>query len=324
MIVILRKAKIILRKAKILLTSRYLFDNWFSLLILYILVKFGFNVKLKAKIGNCVLELNQDIFERLVSRVSRGLIMSVKCISGRIVVNDVEVDDLSDVIYDLEVSARVLGWNYDNASNCWAKSGIKFKAMHNTILEVFELREYSFVDVRDRDVVDVGAYVGDSAIYFALRGARRVIAIEPNPVAYQEMLENIRLNNLMDKVIPLNAGISNKHDKICIHELDVNKAAITYYGTGKHPSCIAYVDALTLEDIVERYKIPGGSVLKMDCEGCEFTLLDISCQILLKFAQIIIEYRGEPYSLINHLKECGFGVDIVKLWRSVGIMVGFK
>jgi FkbM family methyltransferase len=138
------------------------------------------------------------------------------------------------------------------------------------------------------------------------------------------MLENIRLNNLMDKVIPLNAGISNKHDKICIHEQDVYKAASIYYGIGKHPSCIAYVDALTLEDIVERYKIPGGSVLKMDCEGCEFTLLDISCQILLKFAQIIIEYHGEPYSLINHLKECGFRVDIIKPWRSRGIMVGFK
>jgi FkbM family methyltransferase len=183
---------------------------------------------------------------------------------------------------------------------------------------------HSLVDVSGKVVIDVGAYIGDSTIYFLLRGADRVIAVEPNPVAYQEMLENIRLNNLMDKVIPLNAGISNKHDKICIHEQDVNKAASIYYGIGKHPSCIAYVDALTLEDIVERYKIPGGSVLKMDCEGCEFTLLDISCQILLKFAQIIIEYHGEPYSLINHLKECGFRVDIIKPWRSAGIMVGFK
>jgi|GEM_PF-3550292 len=62
----------------------------------------------------------------------------------------------------------------------------------------------------------------------------------------------------------------------------------------------------------------------MDCEGCEFTLLDVPCQILLKFAQIILEYHKEPYSLINHLKECGFKVNIIKPWRSAGIIIGIK
>jgi hypothetical protein len=36
---------------------------------------------------------------------------------------------------------------------------------------------------------------GDSAIYFALKGAKRVITIEPHSGAYAEMLENIRLDN---------------------------------------------------------------------------------------------------------------------------------
>jgi len=45
-------------------------------------------------------------------------------------------------------------------------------------------------------MVDLGAFVDDSAIYFALRGAKRVIAIESHPGAYAKMLENIKLNNL--------------------------------------------------------------------------------------------------------------------------------
>jgi len=35
--------------------------------------------------------------------------------------------------------------------------------------------------LRGREVVDVGASVGDTALYFVLNGARKVIAVEPLP-----------------------------------------------------------------------------------------------------------------------------------------------
>ena len=35
--------------------------------------------------------------------------------------------------------------------------------------------------LRGREVVDVGAGIGDSALYFILHGARKVIAVEPCP-----------------------------------------------------------------------------------------------------------------------------------------------
>jgi hypothetical protein len=46
--------------------------------------------------------MDPDVFARLVSRYYRGLIKSVKCIDGRLFVNDVEVNSISDVIYDFE------------------------------------------------------------------------------------------------------------------------------------------------------------------------------------------------------------------------------
>ena len=39
--------------------------------------------------------------------------------------------------------------------------------------------------IRGKSVLDVGAFVGDSAMLFALRGARRVVAVEPSPWVYQ-------------------------------------------------------------------------------------------------------------------------------------------
>ena len=82
--------------------------------------------------------------------------------------------NIADVIYNIGTWAKVLGWIYDKSCECWVKKNVKFLNMYAPILDVFEFGEYSFVDVEDRIVVDVGAYVGDSSIYFALRGAKKL------------------------------------------------------------------------------------------------------------------------------------------------------
>jgi hypothetical protein len=206
-----------LEKVRKAFATRYLFDNWFSLIFRYGLSRLGLNIKLEARIEDCAFEVEPDVFARIVSRFSRGLIKSVKCVNGRLFVNDVEVDSISDVIHKLETWARVIGWRYDDSCKCWVKDGVRFRRIDLIVLSIFGLygeSEYSFIDVGNRDVVDVGAYVGDTAIYFALRGARRVIAIEPHPETFREMIENIKLNNLEDIVIPVNAGLASRPREI--------------------------------------------------------------------------------------------------------------
>jgi hypothetical protein len=43
------------------------------------------------------------------------------------------------------------------------------------------------------EVIRRRSWLGDSAIYFALKDSKRVFAIEPHHSAFAEMLENIRL-----------------------------------------------------------------------------------------------------------------------------------
>jgi hypothetical protein len=69
----------------------------------------------------------------------------------------------------------VLGWAYDPVKRFWFKGNVKLGRMYWPILEVFDYGMYKLLSVKDRVVVDVGAFVGDSAIYFALKGARKVI-----------------------------------------------------------------------------------------------------------------------------------------------------
>nr|WP_016732730.1 FkbM family methyltransferase [Sulfolobus islandicus] len=45
----------------------------------------------------------------------------------------------------------------------------------------FAFNNYNFLNVKDKIVVDIGASIGDTAIYFALQGAKKVIAFEPFP-----------------------------------------------------------------------------------------------------------------------------------------------
>jgi FkbM family methyltransferase len=282
-----------LKKIKKALVARKLFDNWLSLIIKYILSKLGLKVKLKVKINECVLILDPDVFSRIVSRFERGEITSIKCVNGRLLVNNVEVEHLNDLIYKFEVWLKVIGWRYDELCKCWIKDGIKLKRIDPSILYVlgfYGKPEYEFVDVKGKDVVDVGAYVGDSAIYFILRGAKRVIAIEPHPEAYREMFENIKLNNLEDKVLPINAGLASKPGMICVENVDIKRTIEVYHRPGES-ECYTLVPAVTLADIVNKYRITSESILKMDCEGCEFDVILNDYKHVRMFKELVFEYH---------------------------------
>jgi hypothetical protein len=56
---------------KRILTVRYLFDDWFLVILRYFLIKLGLSVKLEARVGNCKIKMNPGVFRRLVSRFSR-------------------------------------------------------------------------------------------------------------------------------------------------------------------------------------------------------------------------------------------------------------
>jgi hypothetical protein len=272
----------VFEKVRKALACRYLFDNWLSLMIRYALHRLGFAVKLTAKIRGCIFEISPETFEQLVSRSSRGLIKSIKCVDGRIFVNGVEVKNLDEVIYNLETWARVLGWAYDS-KGYWIKDGVKFRRMCWSILEIFDYGEYKLLGVKDRVVVDVGAFVGDSSIYFALKGARKVIAIEPNPEAYVEILENIKLNNLENIIVPINAYLISEQNKARFGEAPV----------------------VTLNDVVSKYSIDGNAVLKMDCEGCEFDIILNDYAHIRVFNEVIFEYHanvgGKPSKLLKRI-----------------------
>jgi hypothetical protein len=79
----------ILTKPKRAFDSRRLFNNWLELLIKYALKRVGFGAKLIARVNECALELNPEVFEVIVNRFSRGFIKSIECINHKLFVNGI-------------------------------------------------------------------------------------------------------------------------------------------------------------------------------------------------------------------------------------------
>jgi FkbM family methyltransferase len=249
------------------------------------LIKIGFNVKLTAKVDNCTFELSPEIFGCLVYGASRGLIKLIRCGDY-----DVFVAYTNEIQVPIEDLAVKNGWVYDLTNRLWFNGNVRFKHMRCTIFQVFNDGDYEQLNVKGRVVIDVGAYIGDSAIYFALKGARKVIAIEPHPGAYAEMLDNIKLNNMENVIIPINAGLASKPGKVCFENANINIASIIYHRPG---DCPITVPAVTLCDLMNRFGIdPNDAVLKMDCEGCEFDVVLNDYEHVRLFRELILEYHS--------------------------------
>ena len=166
----------------------------------------------------------------------------------------------------------------------------------------FVYHDYDFLDVTNRTVVDVGANIADTAVYFALRGAKRVIAFEPFPKIFEIAERNVKANGLEDKVILVNAGCG--YDGEVRVKEDVESYASTQlrdFGEG------VKIPMYSLNTIVSKFNVEKGSVLKVDCEGCEYDLFrNASREALDRFDQIEIEYHYGYKELVNILKKNGF------------------
>jgi len=88
-----------------------------------------------------------------------------------------------------------------------SKSAILYEYTYG---DLCALRDYDWLNVKGRRVLDVSASIGDTAVYFALKGAREVVAFEPYPFPYSYALKNVEANGLK-KVKVINAEVSG-HD----------------------------------------------------------------------------------------------------------------
>ena len=179
------------------------------------------------------------------------------------------------------------------------------------IVGIFVDKIYGQLPVKDRTVIDVGANIADSAIFFSLSGAKKIIGIEPVPKNYELAQKNIKLNNLFNNISVILAGCYNNTGEINIDPSYSNGA----YSTLNDFEAGSKIDLITLKDILEEYTHPSDDyiILKMDCEGCEYeSILSADKNTLQKFNHIMIEYHYGYKNLRDKLIESGFIVSVTR------------
>jgi len=153
-------------------------------------------------------------------------------------------------------------------------------------------------------VVDVGAYIGDSALAFARQGAR-VHAIEPSEAFCSFLRRNLAENRLSETVIVHAVGFQERAEDISSGSDRLRFVEGVGYTLAHLPAAI--------------------ELLKLDCEGGEYHLLaDPRFLSHLAPKEIRMEYHRGLAPLIAPLEQAGYAVDAPAGSGSVGILTARK
>lgn len=150
--------------------------------------------------------------------------------------------------------------------------------------------------------MDVGAWVGPTTIWANFCGAR-VVALEPDPIAYERLLFNVNHNNLKD-VFTIHGGLSGSNGNFKISSArGLGKSMSKMHFDERHAQGApganeVLVAGIDLETTMKFSGIDRIDILKMDIEGGEFHVFPaIVDKILsLNVKKVMLSLHGKALS----------------------------
>lgn len=141
-------------------------------------------------------------------------------------------------------------------------------------------------------IIDGGAYVGFSTAYFALRyPGSQIAAVELEANNYSQLLGNCAG---FRNVVPIRAGIWDRDCKLSV--VDPGRKNWGYQAretTGPAGGEAQSVDALTVEAIMERFRVNEVGILKLDIEGAEQQVFARSAGWIRRVKCLIVELHDD-------------------------------
>jgi FkbM family methyltransferase len=178
--------------------------------------------------------------------------------------------------------------------------------IRNNVFNTFVKEEYLRLHVEGKHVLDIGTCVGDSTIYFMLKGAASVVTMEPVKYFADLAEAAFQANGMSGQVTLIRAGIP-------IVSMSYHGKFLSASSTDKQMGALPLDNStMTMADSDTVFgSMPVGSCLKMDAELAELALLRTDITLLQRFDQIILEYHSREYVMIaDRLKVAGFNVDL--------------
>jgi FkbM family methyltransferase len=164
----------------------------------------------------------------------------------------------------------------DVLGNVWDRDLLAFLELHknfnfseeidcftDSFSEIWSAKVYTYCKEvqRGMTVLDVGSCFGSFSIYAVAKGAKKVYALEAQPVREAKQKEVIKKLNLSDVIVSLPYALWFKEANLRIEIDHIN------LGAGE------YTKAMTLDQFVKDFNIEKVDFIKIDTEGCELPII---------------------------------------------------
>eukprot|EP00927_Polykrikos_kofoidii_P066326 TRINITY_DN61950_c0_g1_i1.p1 TRINITY_DN61950_c0_g1~~TRINITY_DN61950_c0_g1_i1.p1 ORF type:complete len:358 (+),score=38.18 TRINITY_DN61950_c0_g1_i1:59-1132(+) len=133
--------------------------------------------------------------------------------------------------------------------------------------------------------VDLGANIGVMTLELLKRNPLlRVLSVEPSPSLFRYLVWNLRANGVAHRTVALNMAIGAIDGSMTLQEYitmpsraSLREKSSTSNGDSEDLGSLVDVPVRTLLQALElaRIRLDDVSVLKVDCEGCEWNLLSV-------------------------------------------------
>ena len=214
-------------------------------------------------------------------------------------------------------------------------SGLKMKIRVKStdlmqLTTIWLTREYEVPDFEikeDDTIIDIGGHIGLFMLFckqFCHKG--KIYCFEPALDNYRIFLDNIKLNDFKN-IFPFNLAVSKQDGNIPLY---LNDDASGHSIFLKNSNSIQ-VDSITLQKIFDLNNIKKCDLLKLDCEGSEYEIIDsLPENYFSMIDKMIVEYHFAEKNpklltnLIKKLERTSFSVDVKKLSDDMGLIFAIK
>lgn len=193
-----------------------------------------------------------------------------------------------------------------------SRSGIFWQV--GALNEVFDWDDYR---VKHRNltgmlVIDVGGFIGDSALLYASKGAL-VHVFEPMAESIAAMRRNLSLSGEVgERVVIHPVGLSHEDGAL---EMSYDPDKATFSSTvglfADADPCRATVALVGADRYLASLHLPKVDILKIDCEGCEYDLVGkTSLLSILRPSEVVLEFHAGSEKLLNALHAEGYRTEM--------------
>ena len=215
------------------------------------------------------------------------------------------------------------------------KTGLKIKIRTNStdlmaLTNLWMINEYCVEDfqiAKNDTIIDVGAHIGlFSLLVSQFCKTGKIFSFEPISDNFNLLMSNLKLNHT-ENIHPFNLAVSKNTSSVDLF-LSSDQSAHSIFSSDSESTT---VKSISLQRILDENKISSCKLLKLDCEGAEYEIIDsLPLEYFDKIENIAIEYHvadSKPElvkDLISKIKNAGFTIKTRPHHNDMGFLIATK